>query len=69
MTDEFGRLRRRLIAQSYLFEDPGAYRAGVEDALDETLRVLREHDASWRVPLRSERKPPVGASMRQPGIA
>ena len=66
MTDEFGRLRRRLIAQSYLFEDPGAYRAGVEDALDETLRVLREHDASWRVPLRS--KPQMRPSMPRSGI-
>ncbi len=30
MTDD---IRRRLLAQAYLFDDQGAYRAGVEDAI------------------------------------
>jgi hypothetical protein len=29
----FVQIRARLLAQAYLFDDPGAYAAGVEDAL------------------------------------
>ena len=33
------RLRRKLLAQAYLFDDPGAYAAGVEDAFDALARA------------------------------
>lgn len=61
MHDEVDGLRRRLLAQSYLFDDPGAYQAGVEDAINETLRMLRR-SASLREEILDEREP-VGSGV------
>lgn len=39
MDELMGPVRRRLLAQAYLFDDPGAYEAGVEDALAAIVQV------------------------------
>jgi hypothetical protein len=39
--EELGRVRRRLMSQARLFEDPMAYAAGVEDTLDAVRLLLR----------------------------
>ncbi len=36
-------LRERLLAHAFLFDDPGVYRAGVEDALTGVEEFLSDH--------------------------
>jgi hypothetical protein len=47
-TDDDGveRLRDRLLAQAFLFDEPDTYAAGVEDALAEITRLLTPEPAA-----------------------
>ena len=38
--DDLRDLRQKLLAQQFLFDDPGAYRAGIFDAFDALLEVV-----------------------------
>lgn len=41
---EVERLRRRLLRQAQLFDEPGSYAAGVDDALDALIELDAGHD-------------------------
>jgi hypothetical protein len=43
-------LREQLVSKAYLFEDPGAYEAGVSDALDALRIAARWQDVLSDVP-------------------
>lgn len=40
--DSINRLRERLLANAFLFDDPHVYRAGVEDTLDQIDAYLND---------------------------
>ena len=41
---EVERLRRRLLRQAQLFDEPGSYAAGVDDALDALIGLDEDED-------------------------
>lgn len=47
--DQVEELRRRLLSQAQFFDDPAAYAAGIEDAIDAVIRLDEradeEHDS------------------------
>ncbi len=65
---DLSELKRRLVANAFLFDDPHAYAAGVTDALDAVRRLLQWDGIAWgaRGPHLEETTISVTGSWREP---